>query len=118
MTQITETIESELNELLARLPDRIEFNFGSVMKHIHSHSSYLQNDNVIRGVLENIPEHRNLSWEETGKLTSCFKFEMSPDLEIDLESGRMSGTLALVKVIPTLPDEELQTLMGARGIEA
>src|ERR1019366_405884 len=85
MTQITETIESELNVLLAKLPDRTEFSMQSLMKHVGSHASYFQADRVIRGILENTPEGRCLTWDETNKLTACFKFEMSAELELDFE---------------------------------
>jgi hypothetical protein len=117
MTQITETIESELNGLLARLPDRIEFDIASLARWMGgSLRPSLSVDSVVRGAIEKVP-HQYLSYDEQNKLIGCFRFEMSPTLELDLSLSRMTGSLALVKITPTLSDEELQPLMGARGID-
>ena len=116
MTQITETIDSELNELLARLPDRIEFSLNDILKWVSSGSQFsVRTDSVVRDLLA---YERSLSWEESSKIVKCFKLEMSPTLTVDFERLTMEGTLTLIKVIPTLADEELQPLMGAKGIDA
>lgn len=117
MTQITETIESELNGLLARLPDRIEFDVHKVMEHASSSRFSLQADSVVRDLIRSLPDNNRLSWKEDSKIVKCFKFKMSPDLELDLEKGTMTGTIALVKTVPTFSDEELQPIMGNNGIQ-
>lgn len=116
MTQITETIESELNGLLAQLPDRIEFNVDKVMEHATGSRFSLQSDSVVRKLLADIQGGR-LSWEEDSKIVQCFRWEMSPDLELNLATKTMTGTIALVKIIPTFSDEDLIGLMGAKGIQ-
>jgi hypothetical protein len=118
MTQITETIESDLNEILAQLPDRVDFNTRDILSHAGSYSSFsISADNVVHDLVQGLPGKRRLSWEESRKICECFRFESSEDLEVDLGAGTMVGTLTLVKFIPTLPDEELQSLMGGSGIQ-
>jgi hypothetical protein len=117
MTQITETIESELNTLLAKLPDRLELDVARIRANADSHHFSLRVFDVVNTMLSNFPERRKLAWQEENLLCGCFKFEASPDLELDLEAGTLSGSLALVKIVPTFTDEELQPLMGLRGIQ-
>lgn len=117
MTQITETIESELNGLLARLPDRIEFSSEQVGECMGSWSHFsIQIDSVIRDII-----HRDLTYDltydEEKKIVQCFKWEASPTLEYDAEIGKLTGKIALVKAVPTLSDEELQAFMGEKGVD-
>ena len=120
MSQITETIESEINGLLARLPDRIEITTDMISEEASSSSFYLTSDRVVQRLLWRTVRKlgKNLSYDEEQKLASCYKFEVSPDCEIDLEKLKMTGTINLVKVTQTLPDEALQELMGQQGLEA
>jgi hypothetical protein len=119
MTQITETIDSELNDLLARLPARTEFTMKDILRWVSSGSQFsVRADSVVHDMLRALPDNNQISWEETNKITGCFKFEMSPTLTVDFERHVMTGTLTLVKTVPTLTDEELQPLMGIKGIEA
>lgn len=118
MSQITETIESPLNGLLARLPDRVEFDVNSIRERASSSRFALQVSSVVHNLMSKTSPKVYLSWGEQGKLDKCFKFEASPDLEVDLAAGTMKGSLALVKIVNQLTDEELQPMMGARGIDA
>ena len=119
MTQITETIDSELNEVLAKLPDRVEFTLKDILRRVMPYSYFtMRVDSLVRDILSETPSGQNLSWVESTQIVNCFRFDMSPDLELDLESNTMTGTLALVKTIPTLTDEDLQQIMGSRGLEA
>jgi hypothetical protein len=116
MTQITETIESELNGLLARLPDRIEVDAKRVSENVGTWSHFsIEVGSVIRDFIRENSEF--LMWEEDRKLIECYKFEGDPILEYNAETEELVGKLVLVKVVPTLSDEELQAMMGARGID-
>jgi hypothetical protein len=119
MTQITETIDSELNTLLARLPERIEFNMAKISMWVSSGSQFsISVNSVVRELLRETLHNHTMTYEEIGKITDCFKFEMSSTLTVNFESNTMTGTLTLVKIVPTLADEELQPMMGKKGIEA
>jgi hypothetical protein len=117
MTQITETIDSDLNGLLAQLPDRLEFTTKDVIARASGSRFSIEAGGIVRDLLAKIQSKR-LSWDEDNKIVKCFKLEMSPGLELDLEAGTMTGTIALVKVVPTFSDEDLIPLMGQKGIQA
>lgn len=117
MTQITETIESELNGLLARLPDVVELNYNTVISFVDfNYSMRLDSDRVVRKILQ---EHgKKLSWEDESTIKGCYTFEVSDDLIIDMESRTMIGSIKLVKTTPTLSCEQLQMAMGRKGINS
>jgi len=116
LTQITETIESELNGLLARLPDRIEFSAKRVGECVGTWSHFsIQIDSVVRDLMS--PHNSELSYDEERRIVNCFKWEASPRLEYDAGTGQLTGKIALVKAVATLSDEELQAFMGAKGID-
>jgi hypothetical protein len=115
MTQITETIESELNTLLAKLPDRIEFSAERVGEYVRESSYFsIQVDGIVRDLVT--MAGGDLSWEEEAKLAKCFKFDGNSEVEFNAETGQLSGTIVMVKTVPTLSDEELQVFMGVRGM--
>lgn len=115
MTQITETIDSDLNGLLARLPDRYEIPVFNIIEN-NAHS-YLRIDvsNVVRDLVYKAGESK-LSWQELSLVESCFRLQTEGELEFDLRTKNSTGKIYLVKVKSTLSDEELQPLMGAQGI--
>jgi hypothetical protein len=119
MTQMTETIESELNGLLARLPDKLELNDETLLQCVASYAS-IDSRSVVRGLLEQMSGVPRLDYEEEQVLVSCFKFEVTPELEIDARGvpNPVKGKVSLVKVVQTFEDERLQKLMGSRGISA
>src|ERR1035437_1554590 len=87
MTQMTETIESELNVALANLPNEVIFDAKTIFSHINSSyygSISIRVDEVIRLLIANLEKSKELSWDDRRKLEGCFKFEVAPDTIIDL----------------------------------
>jgi hypothetical protein len=121
MTQITETIDSELNGLLARLPDQVNFTMDSLLTMCDS-SNYglsISVSNVVRSFIKLDCEKHNLkgpSWEDEQQLIKCYKFEVSEDLEVDFTQRKLTGSLVLFKIVQTLEDETLQGMLGSKGI--
>lgn len=120
MTQMTETIESHLNTMLAKLPERYEFNYNEVASMASGHSFRLTADGAMRDLCRTLPsaEYLRPSWEEERLLGSCFKLETSGDLEVDLVNKTMKGSIALIKHVATLDDDQLLKVMGDRGLSA
>lgn len=117
MTQVTETIDSELNGLLARLPDEKKFNLEDLLPLLDdSYSLSLSSGNLVRQMLTEI--ENNLEYEEINRIAQCFKFEFSGPLEINYETLEMTGELKLVKVVKTIEDEDLQKMMGGKGLDS
>ena len=117
MTQMTETIDSSLNELLARLPERTEIDSKTLLNQLGSSYLTLSISSVVRELTKNHIKS-NLSYDEQQTIDNCFKFETDGEIELNAETQSVSGKIYLVKVVPTLADEDLQGMMGAKGIEA
>jgi hypothetical protein len=118
MTQMTETIDSDLNSLLAKLPDRTHMTVKEIIESGGSSYMTLSVRDVVRKQIRRIDQQITLAWDEETILYKCFQFEVTGEPEIDLQSEVLTGGVAIVKVIQTLSDEDLQQLMGKRGIEA
>jgi hypothetical protein len=117
MTQMTETIDSDLNTVLAQLPDRLEITPSMIVSQSGNYSLNLSLTGLVRRLVENVDGGRTVSWEEERIISKCFHFEGSEAIELDLKNNTLSGQLALVKTVKTLSDEDLQPLMGSRGID-
>jgi hypothetical protein len=118
MTQITETIDSELNGLLARLPDKMVININDLTNTISSSYGSLHTDSVVRALLNKTPGGSELSWEEMKQIIECFKFETEGELELDFtKPNPLKGELFLVKKVSTLDDKDLQEMMGSKGLD-
>jgi len=120
MSQMTETIESELNGLLARLPERLELTADSVISFMDSNYNglSLSPGNVVRHILRTIPDRPKISWDDESTLKQCFTLEVDENFTLDLKAGTMSGKIFLVKNVGTLGDDYLQKQMGQDGIQA
>lgn len=117
MTQVTETIDSELNGLLARLPDEKTFDVQSLLAQLdNSYNLSISSGNLVRLLLQGIGSS-NIDYDEEARIAACFKFECSETVEINYETLEMTGELKLVKITKTLEDEDLQKMMGRKGRE-
>src|ERR1700677_972920 len=83
MTQMTETIDSDLNCLLAKLPDRTPVTIENIIEGSSSSYLFLSVRTMLTALVSKgdaIP----LSWEEDRIIESCFTFEVSGEPEVDL----------------------------------
>ena len=121
MTQMTETIDSEINGLIATLPDRIEFNVDSILAATDSnYGMYLSVSNTLDTLITGVCDQSSRlrpTWEEQRQIERCFKFEISENFELNFKTKKMAGSLALVKIVQTLEDDELQKMLGSKGID-
>jgi hypothetical protein len=97
MTQMTETIDSDLNALLAKLPDRTLLTKSNIIETASSH--YL--DLSVGSMVSNMIDDAKLgypAWSERGIIYACFAFEIEGEPELDLQAGTLTGgTITLVK---------------------
>jgi len=114
MTQITETIQSELNDILAKLPDRTEISVDDIAEQCHGENFHVYHGNIVRNILHK--DFVQVSWEEERAIMDCFELEATSPLEFNLETNTLTGTITLVKKQFTFRDEELQKMMGVNGI--
>jgi hypothetical protein len=120
MTQMTETIESDLNLVLAQFPDRYEIKAQDLIKgNAHSYMSFSVRNTLatIAYSLTRNTAQRRLSWEEDKLMTKYFKLEVEGEPILDLTNETMyGGRIFLVKTVSTFSDEDLQPIMGLGGI--
>jgi len=118
MTQMTETIDSDLNGVLAKLPDRFVISVQQIIEGGGSSYMSLSVRDIIRNMIKEASGCISLTWHEESILEDCFNFELKGEPEIDLRTHTMTGEINMVKVVQTLSDEKLQKFMGKKGIEA
>ena len=118
MTQMTETIDSDLNTLLSKLPDRTLVSAKEIIESGGSSHLSLSVRDILNKLISKADSNISLSWEESTCVHRCFTFELKGDVEVDLRTGILSGEIYLVKIVSTLSDEELIPMMGKRGLDA
>lgn len=105
LSQLTEVVIAPQNEVLGRVPDRIEFSFEQINKQksrAWSHIGYqLEVDRILTMVL---PE---TDWPYITDIKRHFKFEVSDDFEVDLANKKITGTIALVKIMQQVDEKHM-----------
>lgn len=109
LSQLTEIVIAPQNEILARLPDRVELTFEQIeaMKATdwsHGYGFQLRASNIIDALM---PE---LEGESIAELSEYFIIEAAADTTIDLVSRTMTGSIAFVKTIQRLEDKQILEL--------
>jgi hypothetical protein len=121
LTQITETIESDANDILSALPEKIQITYEKVDEILgNSWRVQIDSDSIVRQMIrhyiDNSEKQITISFEQMSSITNCFSLEMSDEVIIDLEEKTMIGEIFLVKNIATFDDDFLQKTMGQNGI--
>jgi hypothetical protein len=118
MTQITEGIESELNNALAMLPDEVVCDID-VIKRANGTDGGFHSFNVTKVLACFIPKDlaNKLSWEDMVKIRDCFEFEIEPGTSMDLQTNTMTGSIILLKKTATLDDDALQSIMTQKCLD-
>lgn len=118
VSQMTETIDSEVNTLLAQLPDRTKLDLEKVLglADIGYFGVRLSLRNAVQSILKAIPNRPYMTWEAERTVDGCFCLEISDNFTLDFEKNEMMGEVYLVKTIPTIDDETLQKQMGVEGL--
>lgn len=106
LSQLTEIVIGPQNVVLGKLPDRLELSLNDVLKFKcgtwrGKYGFELSGYNILTA---NLPSD---DWQHINDIKKYFKFEISPDLEIDFNNNKMTGTLALVKVEQQIDEKKL-----------
>lgn len=118
ISQATEPIDSELNEILSLIPDEIQVDFPTYVKMVgDSHSLDLNIDRMISfAVVE--ATGKSLTWEQKHAIHDCFEIQMDETIYLDFERKTIDGSIRLVKVQTTMDEKVLANLLGKEGIQA
>lgn len=118
LSQATQPIESPMNLVLAMLPERIELDYEKIIHYIgDNYRLSLSVDSIMRSMMYEQKEYKDLDYESRHSIIKCFEIEMSDNFILDIENKRIDGTLAVVKTVFTFQDEELQKGMGSKGVQ-
>lgn len=121
ISQATEPIDSQLNEILAKMPDSIDIDFN-LYNSIRNNSWF--DINVASVLLSKISElnldARNMIHAQITVLEKYFEFQVSiagrAGLIIDYEQRQITGgTIKLVKLANTMEEKDLKHILGQEG---
>lgn len=118
ISQATEPIDSELNNILAVIPDEVVVNFETYRKMVGD--NYGLDISLNRMVNFATQEYygKSLSWEQRNAIDNCFDIQMDDNVIIDFEKSQIFGTLKLIKVQTTMDEKILEGMLGREGIMA
>lgn len=119
ISQATEPMDSQLNDVLATLPDELEITFDLYTKFLENSYNFTLNiDKVVNYLANEAKIH--LSWGNRSAITALFKFEVEGnEIELDFESKEIrGGTIRLVKLATTMDEKVLEGLLGKEGCDS
>ena len=128
MTQVTETIDHPLNELLSKLPDRMEIPAQEFLTLIdNGWNNNVDFDQVVKLMVSIVGKddphfnwHTGLIGAERDAILKCFDWEDFPaNMEVDLENRIITSDrpIIVVKVKTQFADEELIPLIAEQATD-
>ena len=113
LAKVTEPVESILSTILASLPDEIEVPLKTLVDKSNHGPTSMYVSLELLGVNTD-----QLSYEQEGALTKCFKFEVEPGTRLDFSTGSpvLTGKVKLVKQIFNFEENHLIKMFGSKGV--
>lgn len=116
ISQATEPIDSELNEILALIPDEVNIDFETYVKIARSTRDMdLSVGNMLSYYLRQTG--KSVSWQQSSLLNDCFEFQMEGEVNLDFEQKLITGEVKFIKVKATMDEDVLKNVLGRNGIE-
>jgi len=116
LSQLTEVVLGPQNELMAKIPDRIEISLQDILNKAEtSYGPQGAFELRLRSFLlqyTNHAEHRLIQ-----DVVDNFEFQYSDDVEIDLENRKMTGTIAIVKKVKQIDEKQMLELAVASAVQ-
>lgn len=118
ISQATEPIDSQLNEVLGAIPEETIIDFDMYIKMVGD--SYSMDLDLSRMISFAINEHygKSLGWEQRNALHSCFELQMDDEVFLNFENKTITGMIKFVKVQGTMDEKVLEGMLGKEGIMA
>lgn len=118
ISQATEPIDSELNEVLGAVPEEVVLDFNMYKEMVGgSHGLDLSKDRFITHCINKF-HGKYLSWDQRAALRSCFEIQMDDEVILNFENQTLTGTIKLVKIQSTMDEKILEGMLGREGIAA
>jgi hypothetical protein len=118
ISQATEPIDSELNEILGEMPEEIIIDFKTYKEMVgDSYGLDLNIDRMISYALVKFTTKQYLSYQQKDIIRPCFEIHMDSGVDLDFENEVITGTIKFVKIQSTLDEKVLEGMLGREGIE-
>ena len=118
ISQATEPIDSELNEILGEMPEEIIIDFKAYKEMIgDSYGLDLNIDRIISHALVKFTTKQALSYQQRDIIRPCFEIQMDSGVDLDFENEIITGSIKFVKIQSTLDEKVLEGMLGREGIE-
>jgi hypothetical protein len=118
ISQATEPIDSELNEVLGAIPEEIDIDFDTYKKMVgESYGLDLSVDYMISWAVKKFAD-KTLSYEHKRAIRPCFEIQMDDTVYLNFETQKIDGSIKLIKIQSTMDEKILEGLLGREGISA
>ena len=118
ISQATEPIDSKLNELLLLLPDEVNLDYATFVRHMGEpyYSKSIDYKNIIRKIL--LDKGHEVSRHDLVSLSDAFQWEIPEEgIIVNFEDGTLGEGIRLVKTKFTMDEQLLKASLGANGLD-
>lgn len=117
ISQATEPIDSQLNEVLGLIPEEITIDFKTYCAMLKDGFWIdLNTRSAIDYCVKTYCKHITVTYDNLSYLRNQFKFEGGSEIIIDFEKEVIHGELKLIKLSNTMDEKVLASLLGKEGI--
>lgn len=119
ISQATEPIDSQMNDILATIPDTTVIDFDLFKRSTSSYYIDVTIGKVLTLLLSYMSPSRTVSSNQLYALEKCFQFEISgEDLILNFENKTITGgEIRLIKTCSTMDEKVLANMLGHEGID-
>ena len=121
ISQATEPIDSQMNEILGKVPEIVPIDFNAYKKIVDSgYGLDVSLNSVITFAIAKFTPGSPISRNQMNALEKCFVLEFAGDeIILDFENETISGgEITLVKLNSTMDEKVLESMLGSEGIDA
>lgn len=118
ISQATEPIDSKLNDVLAKIPDKIDIDFAMYKR--LAVSGWNQDITLDAIISHTASVHcgEYLGWDQRKHLLECFTMEVDGDITVDFSKRELiGGTISVIKIQTTMDEKVLQGILGQEGLQ-
>lgn len=117
LSQLTEVVIAPQNEVLAKIPDRVELSFDQLneIKSRGYRGTVAAYEISIYQLLANLLTDSDLTY--INDILLHFKFEVSPDFVLDIANQQMTGHIALVKTVQQIEEKEILQIAVNKAVQ-
>jgi len=120
ISQATEPIDSQMNEVLGKVPEIVQIDFPTYEKIVHEgYGLDLSLQSVITFAIAKFTPGNPISRNQMNALEKCFVLEFTGDeIVLDFENKTISGgEITLVKLNSTMDEKVLESMLGSEGLD-